>query len=433
MRPTETRTFDVFDTWFKDCSEPTAEDGTEMQAAFLNGMIAALRSLARVNGATSADSSIKIVPEVGTDDALLTKAVQHLIQRGQPSYAVDTGSANAWVVTLAPACVEYKEGMPIRVKISNAVTGACTINVNGLGAKQVVKLDGSALGPGDLPAGATVQLHYDGTKFQLVGALANTQKRLTGALTLYVNGATGSDTAYDGSSNTVSGTAGPFATVQKAINVAAIYAQGPYAVTISIAAWGTNYAGASTPYYPIPTLIIAGAGSTSTVINGGASSCALVVTGLNTVTVQGCKLRSSGGSFAVLRAQQGAQVYIATDVDIADGGAGLNAIYAGVITVNSSIKFSGASSRCIFAQAQGTIVLDGATITLSAAITGTEFVQAADGGYVSAPYCTFVNPGNFTGYKYTATLNGVIETLGSGANYFPGSVAGRTLMGGQYA
>ena len=32
-----------------------------------------------------------------------------------------------------------------------------------------------------------------------------------------------------------------------------------------------------------------------------------------------------------------------------------------------------------------------------------------------------------------ATLNGVIQTYGGVANYFPGSVAGTTATGGQYA
>ena len=46
---------------------------------------------------------------------------------------------------------------------------------------------------------------------------------------------------------------------------------------------------------------------------------------------------------------------------------------------------------------------------------------------------TFINPGNVTGPKYFATLNGVINTQGAGVNYFPGTAAGTTAQGGQYA
>jgi hypothetical protein len=56
---------------------------------------------------------------------------------------------------------------------------------------------------------------------------------------------------------------------------------------------------------------------------------------------------------------------------------------------------------------------------------------AASGGSVVAPVNTFV--GGSTGPRYLAVLNGVIDTQGRGPNYFPGSVAGSTQTGGQYA
>ena len=41
--------------------------------------------------------------------------------------------------------------------------------------------------------------------------------------------------------------------------------------------------------------------------------------------------------------------------------------------------------------------------------------------------------GSATGNRYQASLNGVINTNGAGATFFPGSVAGSTATGGQYA
>jgi hypothetical protein len=58
------------------------------------------------------------------------------------------------------------------------------------------------------------------------------------------------------------------------------------------------------------------------------------------------------------------------------------------------------------------------------------FVAASD-GTVLAPVNTFA--GGATGPRYLAVLNGVIDTQGRGSNYFPGSVAGSTQTGGQYA
>lgn len=40
--------------------------------------------------------------------------------------------------------------------------------------------------------------------------------------------------------------------------------------------------------------------------------------------------------------------------------------------------------------------------------------------------------GTATGKRYSAVSNGVIDTNGGGANYFPGNVAGTTATGGQY-
>jgi hypothetical protein len=81
----------------------------------------------------------------------------------------------------------------------------------------------------------------------------------------------------------------------------------------------------------------------------------------------------------------------------------------------------------------GTLALDSPTITITAAVTMTQFVVADDGGLVRAPSCTFNNPSNVTGSKYYAFNNGIIDSVGGGASYFPGSTAGTTGNGGAYA
>ncbi|MBR2117660.1 MAG: hypothetical protein IJ935_03105 [Afipia sp.] len=166
-RPAEDRTFSTLDTWFKDCSSIEADDGTDIKASFFNGLLAQLRALWRSNGKL-ADAATDVIPDVGTDDNGLTKAIQQLIQRAQNSYAVDTGAANSLVVSLTPALREYKAGVKLRVKVKVTNTGATQINVNGLGLRDVKKADGSALSPGDLVANGIADLNDDGTRFQLV-------------------------------------------------------------------------------------------------------------------------------------------------------------------------------------------------------------------------------------------------------------------------
>lgn len=85
------------------------------------------------------------------------------------NYVVDTGAANVYVVTPNPAWTAYAAGMQIQVLIATSNTGASTLNVSGLGAKNIITpaLLGMALG--ELPVGSVANLVYDGTQFQLIG------------------------------------------------------------------------------------------------------------------------------------------------------------------------------------------------------------------------------------------------------------------------
>lgn len=83
-----------------------------------------------------------------------------------PGYGVATGT-NAYAVTLNPAPIAYKDGMGLVVKINTASTGATTINVNGLGAKPILKANGAPVS--DLKAGAVYSIRYNGTAFILQG------------------------------------------------------------------------------------------------------------------------------------------------------------------------------------------------------------------------------------------------------------------------
>lgn len=88
-----------------------------------------------------------------------------------PGYAVDTGVANAYVVTLSPAPTAYVDGMTINVKIKTTNTASSTINVNGLGARVIYKADGSSLlNSGDLFINHTYSLIYNSNYgFMIVG------------------------------------------------------------------------------------------------------------------------------------------------------------------------------------------------------------------------------------------------------------------------
>ncbi|MDE1151416.1 MAG: hypothetical protein PW788_02670 [Micavibrio sp.] len=83
-------------------------------------------------------------------------------------YAADTGSANAYTVAPTPAPAAYSAGLVVMLKPANACTGAATINVGGLGAKNIKMPDGSDTGANSLISSAVYLLVYDGASFVIV-------------------------------------------------------------------------------------------------------------------------------------------------------------------------------------------------------------------------------------------------------------------------
>ena len=84
------------------------------------------------------------------------------------NYAADTGSANAYVVTLTGVTTTYTAGLRIQFRALNANTTASTVNVNGQGAKNITFQDATALASGTIAANAIVDVMYDGTQFLLM-------------------------------------------------------------------------------------------------------------------------------------------------------------------------------------------------------------------------------------------------------------------------
>jgi len=84
---------------------------------------------------------------------------------------VSGGSANAQTLAYAVAPTAYVTGDHYAFIVGGGLTptGATTLSVNGLGAKNVV-IGASALVGGEMQAGQVALVYYDGTSFQLIGA-----------------------------------------------------------------------------------------------------------------------------------------------------------------------------------------------------------------------------------------------------------------------
>jgi hypothetical protein len=84
------------------------------------------------------------------------------------NYALDSGTTNAYVVSLSGLSTTYQAGLAIQFQATSANTGPCTLNVNGQGAKNIIYPDGSTLSANAIVVGAICSLMYDGSSFQLL-------------------------------------------------------------------------------------------------------------------------------------------------------------------------------------------------------------------------------------------------------------------------
>ena len=354
-------------------------------------------------------------------------------------YVVDTGSANAIVATYSPAITSGQQvaGLTIEVKLANTITGACTINVNGLGAKNIVTGDIANPPNGVYVAGEVLLLIYDGTQYQIANSTSLVYRKPSSNVTIYVNASLGSDTLYDGTSASISGSRGPFATISKAIAAAWQYAPSSFTITISVAA-GTYTENPVSPSWPTSPVTITGAGVGSTVLMpANAGAYAMTFMGPNNVTLQNFTI--SGVCVAGVLSTQVCTTNIQNMVFAGTYGPGQHiwTTGSGTINITGAITVTGSCNIVMFSEQGGNINFGPSVpITIGASISVTSgFAGAAVGGYLTVNTPSppaFTNPSFVNGPKYTAQSNGVIYAAGQGYNFFPGSIAGSQAAGGQY-
>ncbi len=121
-------------------NKPTAADVVNVNMDYLN------------DNADLMDQSLKDL-----DD----KITEHETDLSHIPYAVATGSANSYEVTISPVPTTYEDGMAVRVKINDSSTGASTLNVNGLGAKAIVDCYGNLITNDGLKANTPYIMCYE--------------------------------------------------------------------------------------------------------------------------------------------------------------------------------------------------------------------------------------------------------------------------------
>lgn len=342
------------------------------------------------------------------------------IQSGKFNYAVAGGSANALTATLSPAPDALTVPLKVTLLASTANTQASTLNLNNLGAKSILRADGSSISPGDLLG--LVELVYDGTAFRIVG------KRTPPALatTLYVR--TDGNDANDGLTNSAGGA---FATIQAAANAAlARYNAAGSSVVIQVGD-GTYSAGLSLLRSGIVNITLQG--------NPSAPANCVINTVGDTITasigsrlvISGFRLISLGGT--LMTAFDNSSIRFGN----IDFGAALNvhlfASQNSFIVADGNYSISGAASVHGLSLLGSTIQLSGRAITFTGGTQNynQEFMHANNGSIV-ADGMTFSGAGVVVGPRYLSEVTGLIYTAGAGANYLPGTIPGSTATSGLY-
>jgi len=124
------------------------------------------------------------------------------------TFAADSGSTDAYACTYSPAITSYVTGVTYKFKANTANTGAATIDINGLGAKTIVKVASgitTTLADNDIRAGQWVEMIYDGTNMQMQSMLGNAPAG-AGTVTSVAQSFTGGLISVAGSPITGSGT-----------------------------------------------------------------------------------------------------------------------------------------------------------------------------------------------------------------------------------
>jgi hypothetical protein len=418
------------DTWFQDCVDQDPTTGSNLPSKFMNRMLQQFRRIIRNSGTVDTSNA---------DDDMFGQALQSGAMNWAGTFG---GSANVLTATLAPAPTLLIAGLKITGILAASNTGAATLNVNALGAVPIILADGTALLGGELVSGQRASFFFDGASFVLVfigPALDVRYLRTAQTSSFFVNASTGSDSTGNGSSGA------PWATIQHAVNSIAGNFAAPGTITVNVAA-GT-YGGVSIP----PSFI-----SSWAFIGSGVSSCFVVSNTTSTAPGRGFTcgygVNASISGFKIssfydgVDAQSGASLLVTTCTfvcPLSNTDAAISSV-GGKISLNGTISFLSngtAQAAAISATLGGSVTIGYSDAFLTQAVTlayGTitfsaATIEASQNGTVRFNPTEVAQTGTVTGPRYSATTNGVINTLGQGATYISGSSSGSTSSGGEYA
>jgi len=156
--------------WVNDRNAGIKILSTRMDAE-MDGMATGLSTCITKDGQTTVTANLPMAgfKHTGIGDAAARNqyAAAGQVQDSSLQYATVGGTANAITLTLTPAITAYVAGQ-VFYFIGTAInTGATTVNVSAVAAKNIYE-NGAALQGGEIQIGYCYAIFYDGTQFNLI-------------------------------------------------------------------------------------------------------------------------------------------------------------------------------------------------------------------------------------------------------------------------
>ncbi|MBS0231878.1 MAG: DUF2793 domain-containing protein [Proteobacteria bacterium] len=258
-------------------------------------------------------------------------------------------------------------------------------------------------------------------------AMGGPREILTANRTYYVR-TDGSD-SNAGLANT---SGGAFLTIQKALDTVAALDLSIYNVTIQVAdGTYTDQVSRKGPW--VGSGVVTLQGNTATPGNciiSATSGHAISVLNGASLTIDGFELRTTTSGNCI-DCEYGGNVTVGAHMRFGTSAGRHMDARTGATIQASSYSVVGSAYTHLSGQEGGYMRVLNGTITVSGSPTFSQFAEASSCGVITVYTVTI--SGSANGKRYDAKLGSVINTFGGGANFFPGSTAGTTATGAQYA
>jgi hypothetical protein len=256
------------------------------------------------------------------------------------------------------------------------------------------------------------------------------RESVTVATTYYVR--TDGNDANDGKTNSA---LGAFKTIQKAVDVVSSTLDIASDVTVTIKVADGTYSETvfCKSFVGGGAIEIVGNVTTPSSCVVSSSSLACFVASSVTYSIKGFKLTSGGTSTNLVWAVSNGTLTL-SNIDFGSCTANqIIAVSGGVIDMITNYTISGGATSHCYAISGGRIQTNQRVVTLSGTPNFSTAYVTMDRGLGMVDCYGMSFSGSATGKRYVVNLNSVCFVNGAATTYLPGSVAGTTATGGQYA